>query len=139
MSYYDPFRLYYRSQAKSHKGQVLRKKYYPYQGLTLSDDDIKRVIDTLTHLNYTIIPPGQSLPPPPLPPPEPIYHGQDLVYILSTGEFAFTPDIRGYSVHFSTLWDAVYNSFSAQLQADPSQITDFVFSVDLISLTLRER
>ena len=133
MSYYDPFRLYYRSQAKSHKGQILRKKYYPYQGLTLSDDDIKRVLETLENLNYRIFAPGEPLPIPPTPLST---HFQDVVFPFYTQSISFPASGYTSIVKFALLWDHVYDFFSSLLNIDPQSVSNFSFTINVISINI---
>lgn len=137
MSYYDPFQLYHRSQAKSHKGQVLRKKYYPYQGLTLSDDDIKRVIETLKNLNYRIFAPGEPFPSPPSPPPPlPVTRFQNLVQPVYTETISFNSPETSSTLLFSMVWERFYDVFASILAVDPSSVSNFSFVLSLISINL---
>lgn len=128
MSNYDPFRLYVRSQRSSHKGQVLRKKYYPYFGNVFTDEDIQRVINSLTDRGYNIFPPGTF-------PSGSNSFFHDTVGTLNLGEISFpSPHPSELSLSFSTLWNVVEPEFSEILDVSPDSITRFEFHIDIISI-----
>lgn len=129
MSNYDPFRLYSRQKTSSHKGQVLRKKFYPVLGDTYTREDLNRVIAALTAQGYQVYFPGVSPPSP----PKTILHGT--VGTFDIGEISFpSPAPSELSFSFSTLWNAVEPEFSEILDVDPSSISNFEFRLDIISI-----
>lgn len=127
MSNYDPFRIYARSQKASNKGQVLRKKYYPFLGNTFTQSDIQRVIDSLEQRGFTIKPPGAYLS---------STKSHDTVGTFNVGEYTF-PSISApeLSFSFSTLWNVVAPEFAELLDASPDSIINFEFRLDIISLS----
>lgn len=130
MSNYDPFRLYSRSQAKSYKGQVLRKKYYPSHNLTLSDDDYKRVIDTLISQGYRVFPPGRPLP------SEPELIFKNLVYIYDSRAIQLHPASDHFiAFEFAPLWESLFPSFEPLLGEDLSRVSDFSLTINILSIT----
>ena len=116
MSNYDPFRLYSRSLQSSHKGQVIRKKYYPYLGNTFAPEDIKRVLESLAQRGYNIYPPGKF-------PDIPHTVSHDTVGIFNIGEISF-PSISApeLAFSFSTLWNVVEPEFTSYLDVSPDSI-----------------
>lgn len=128
MSSYDPFRLYVRSQRSSHRGQVLRKKYYPYFGQAFTDEEIDRVIKSLEDRGYNIFPPGTFSSG-----SNSFYH--DTVGTFSIGEISFPPPAPSeLAFSFSTLWNAVEPEFAEILDASPDSITRLSFRIDIISI-----
>lgn len=128
MSNYDPFRLYVRSQRSSHKGQVLRKKYYPYFGCVFTDEEVERVIKSLTDRGYNIFPPGSF-------PSGSNSFSHDTVGVFNIGEISFPlPSPSELSFSFSTLWNVVEPEFSEILDASPDSISSFVFRIDILSI-----
>lgn len=129
MSNYDPFRIYARSHKASNKGQVLRKKYYPFLGNTFTQSDIQRVIDSLEQRGYNIFPPG-AFPPSSH---ETIFH--DTVGVLSIGQITFPSNSSSpLSFLFSTLWDIIEPEFAPILNVSPDSISNFEFRIDIISI-----
>lgn len=124
MSNYDPFRIYARSHKASNKGQVLRKKYYPFLGNTFTQSDIQRVIDSLEQRGYTISPPGKSL--------SNNHFSHDLLYIFNVGTINFSSNEAHFSFH--SLWEEVQPHFLSYLNVDPSSVSDFMFQVSVISI-----
>lgn len=129
MSNYDPFRIYTRSNRTSHAGQVLRKKYYPFLGSTFSDETISQVIKSLEERGYQIFSPGRPL-------PSTLLKFNDLVYTLGTGPIELTENQHFYPLSFSVLWDAIYSQFSAILDPPLSQVSNFLFVMQVISINL---
>lgn len=128
MSNYDPFRLYVRSQRSSHKGQVLRKKYYPYFGNAWTDEDLNRVMKSLEDRGYNIFPPGAF-------PSVSNSFSHDTVGIFNIGAITFpSPSPSELAFSFSTLWNVVEPEFSEILDASPDSITQFSFRIDIISI-----
>lgn len=125
MSNYDPFRLYSRSQKASNKGQVLRKKYYPFLGNTFTQADIQRVIDSLEQRGYTISPPGTY-----------ISHtvSKDLLYMYSPGQVSIESIGESSFLPFASLWDSVFPELSSYLSVDPESVSNFIFAIDIISV-----
>lgn len=130
MSNYDPFRLYSRSQKSTRKGQVLRKKYYPYIGSTFTDETIQRVIKSLEERGYRIFPPGRSLP------SKPDFIFRNLIYTLDTGELALLTPNQYYDLPFSLLWDSIYPSFQDILNPPLDRVSYFQILVNVISINL---
>lgn len=127
MSIYDPYRLYTRSKRSTHVGQVLRKKYYPSEGVPIAREDMNRFLTNLTRQGYRIFVPGQPLPSP----PEFFY--KDLFITLNTGSLELTKGTF-LSYKFSSLWDELYLNFSPLLDVPLSSVSDFLFSIDIISI-----
>lgn len=126
MSNYDPFRIYSRSNKASNKGQVLRKKYYPFLGNTFTQVDIQRVIDSLEQRGYTISPPGTY-----------ISHtvSRDLLYMFSPGQVSIESIGESSFLPFESLWDSVFPELSSYFSVDPESVSNFVFAIDIISVT----
>ena len=133
MSNYDPFRLYSRQKTSSHKGQVLRKKFYPVLGDTYTREDLQRVIAALTAQGYQVYFPGA--PPPPLPSSHQTVF-RDTVGLLDIGQITIPiMSTAPISFFFSTLWDAAEPEFSSFLNASPDSISNFQFQIDILSIS----
>lgn len=130
MSNYDPFHLYSRSQKSTHKGQVLRKKFYPYLGSTFTDETIQRVIKSLEERGYRIFPPGRPFP------SKPDFIFRNLIYTLDTGVIDLLSPNQYYDLPFSLLWDAIFPSFSDILNPPLNRVSDFQILVNIISINL---
>lgn len=127
MSNYDPFRLYDYKQKKSHKGQVIRKKFVGHPLPTvLTPEQLKEAKDILEGIGYTVTK-NPILPPPPAPPPETqyrsfIYCDKLTNYLLNAGD---------HIMHLSDVWNDKILDFQ-DLFVPSDRVNSFTFEINVI-------
>ena len=110
----------------------MRKKYYPSEGVPIAREDLSRLLTNLTRQGYLIFAPGQPLPSP----PEFIFKNLVITGDVGALEIPSVVNESFMSVKFSLLWEAIYSQFEPLLGEDLSQVSDFIFSINILSINL---
>lgn len=127
MSSFDPFGIYHRETKKSHKGQIIRKKFSELPTV-YTNEQLDNVISVLIGRGFRVFPPGVD-------PAAGIIQKLSHTFIypnIDLGQYIYNQDST-VEFRFSDLWPNIKNDFGDILSIPNLRVKNLNFYTALVS------